>query len=212
VALGAFHWEHVDVVLSGINLGSNLGNAIWHSGTLAAAKQAVLLGMRGIAVSTPSAPDEPDFEALDPFVERALDVLLKDDTISLVNVNVPPNPRGMCWTRQAVEQYDGKVVPGTDPMGRKHFWFTVVPLERPGERTDLWAMQRGYVSLTPLRLDLTDHRELESLRARHPFPEDPSPADDSEDVPPAMTEVEVAAVELAGVTLAEAEVSSSSRR
>jgi len=53
VALGAHHWERVDVVLSGINLGSNLGNAMWHSGTLAAAKQAVLLGLRGIALSAP---------------------------------------------------------------------------------------------------------------------------------------------------------------
>lgn len=50
VALGAHQWEHVDVVLSGINLGSNLGNSMWHSGTLAAAKQAVLLGLRGIAL------------------------------------------------------------------------------------------------------------------------------------------------------------------
>ena len=52
VALGAHIWERVDVVLSGINLGSNLGNSMWHSGTLAAAKQAVLLGLRGIALST----------------------------------------------------------------------------------------------------------------------------------------------------------------
>ena len=53
VALGAHHWEHVDLVLSGINLGPNLGNSCWHSGTLAAAKQAALLGLRGIAFSTP---------------------------------------------------------------------------------------------------------------------------------------------------------------
>jgi 5'-nucleotidase len=51
VALGTHNWERVDVVLSGINLGVNLGNAMWHSGTLAAAKQAVLLGLRGIALS-----------------------------------------------------------------------------------------------------------------------------------------------------------------
>src|SRR5215467_2528320 len=50
VALGAYHWDSVDVVLSGINLGSNLGNGIWHSGTVAAAKQAALLGLRGIAL------------------------------------------------------------------------------------------------------------------------------------------------------------------
>lgn len=53
VALGAYHWEKADVVLSGINLGNNLGNSMWHSGTLAAAKQAVLLGLRGIALSAP---------------------------------------------------------------------------------------------------------------------------------------------------------------
>lgn len=60
VALGAHHWDKVEVVLSGINLGANLGNGIWHSGTLAAAKQATLLGMRGIALSTPVTRDEPD--------------------------------------------------------------------------------------------------------------------------------------------------------
>jgi 5'-nucleotidase len=53
VTLGAFLWERVDVVLSGINLGPNIGHGIWHSGTLAAAKQAALLGLRGIALSTP---------------------------------------------------------------------------------------------------------------------------------------------------------------
>src|SRR2546423_3301339 len=72
VALGAYHWEKVDVVLSGINLGSNLGNAMWHSGTLAAAKQAVLLGLRGIALSAPVTRDEPDFDILKPSLEKVL--------------------------------------------------------------------------------------------------------------------------------------------
>src|SRR5262245_28319103 len=87
VALGVSQWEKVDVVLSGINLGSNLGNAIWHSGTLAAAKQAALLGLRGIALSIPAARDEPDFEALKPAVRDVLDVLMKDVNFCLVNVN-----------------------------------------------------------------------------------------------------------------------------
>src|ERR1044071_4888453 len=69
VALGAYHWDKVDVVLSGINLGTNLGNAIWHSGTLAGAKQAVLMGCRGIAYSTSVTQDEPKFDELKPFVE-----------------------------------------------------------------------------------------------------------------------------------------------
>jgi 5'-nucleotidase len=160
VALGAYHWEKADIVLSGINLGPNLGNALWHSGTLAAAKQAALLGLRGIAFSTPVASEDPDLSPLEACVERVLELLLPEDTLKLVNVNLPPDPRGIRWTRQAVEQYDGRVVPGEDPMGRRHFWFTVVPIEQPQEGTDLWAMQRGYVSVTPLRLDLTNHAEL----------------------------------------------------
>jgi 5'-nucleotidase len=163
VALGAYHWERVDVVLSGINLGTNLGNAIWHSGTLAAAKQAVLLGVRGIAFSTPVEPREPDFEQLIPHVRRVLEVLLATDGPALVNVNLPHEPRGMCWTRQAVKRYDGRVVPGEDPMGRRHYWFTVVPLERNEPGTDLWAMEQGLTSITPLRMDLTHHEQLASL-------------------------------------------------
>ena len=160
VALGAYHWERVDVVLSGINLGPNLGNGTWHSGTLAAAKQAVLLGLRGIALSAPVADEDTDFSDLEPWVERALETLLQEDCPSLVNVNFPREPRGMRWTSQAVDQYDGKVVPGEDPMGRQHYWFTVVPIERHREGTDLWAVENGYVSLTPLRLDLTNYDEL----------------------------------------------------
>jgi 5'-nucleotidase len=168
VALGAYHWDKVDIVLSGINLGPNLGNGIWHSGTLAAAKQAVLLGMRGIAFSTPVLDDEPDFDMLKPWVARVLKLLLEESELTLVNVNLPPSePKGMRWTRVSVRQYDGKVVPGQDPMGREHYWFTVIPLKETEEGTDRWALDRGYVSITPLRLDLTHERQLaEAMRRR----------------------------------------------
>jgi 5'-nucleotidase len=164
VALGLFTWEHVDVVLSGINMGPNLGNAAWHSGTLAAAKQATLLGIRGIALSTRVVEDQEDFSNLAPWIERVLEVVLDESCPKLLNVNFPPEPRGLRWTSQAVDHYDGKVVPGEDPMGRKHFWFTVVPLERHREGTDLWAFEQGFVSLTPLRLDLTDYEKLAEMR------------------------------------------------
>jgi 5'-nucleotidase len=156
VALGTHLWDPADVVLSGINLGPNLGNGIWHSGTVAAARQSVLLGCRGIAFSTPVADDQPEFEALEPFVARALELILPDHRLRLVNVNFPPAPGGMCWTRQSVRHYDGWVVPGSDPLGREHFWFTVKPLEPADEGTDRWAVENGFVALTPLRLDLTD--------------------------------------------------------
>lgn len=169
VALGAYHWEKVDVVLSGINLGTNLGNAIWHSGTLAAAKQAALLGLRGIAVSTPVTASEPNFDALIPDVIKVLEFLLPQTALSLVNVNIPEKPRGFVWTRQSVRHYDGKVVPSQDPMGRPIFWFTVTPIEATEEGTDRWAVENGYVSITPLRLDLTNEKELAEAEARYPL-------------------------------------------
>jgi len=170
VALGTYHWEKVDVVLSGINLGSNLGNSMWHSGTLAAAKQATLMGLRGIALSVAVTRDEPKLEILKPSLEKVLALLLPDRELSLVNVNFPDRaPNGLRWTRQSVRHYDGKVVPGENPLGRKLFWFTVVPIEGTEEGTDRWAVEHGYVSMTPLRLDLTNEKELARAQLRHPL-------------------------------------------
>jgi 5'-nucleotidase len=170
VALGAYNWEKVDVVLSGINLGPNLGNSVWHSGTLAAAKQAALLGLRGVALSTPAGRTEPAFDLLAPYVHRVLEcLLLQAPWLKLVNVNFPRQPRGLMWTRQSVRQYDGDVVPGEDPMGRKHFWLTVRPIEGSEEGTDRWAVKEGWVSLTPLELDLTDHEALARVKAERPL-------------------------------------------
>jgi 5'-nucleotidase len=166
VMLGTTLWEEIDLVLSGINIGANLGNAIWHSGTLAGAKQAALLGLRGIALSAPATDrEQPDFEALKPWVATVLEALLEAPGLPLINVNFPAGaPRGTRWTCQSMRHYDGKVVPGKDPMGRTHYWFTVVPVEATEEGTDRWAVEQGYVSMTPLRLDLTDEDALEEVR------------------------------------------------
>jgi 5'-nucleotidase len=170
VALGAYHWEKVDVVLSGINLGTNLGNSMWHSGTLAAAKQAVLLGLRGIALSATVTREDPSFDALKPSLEKVLRLLLTDKEPALVNVNFPRgDPKGISWTRQSLRHYDGRVVAAKDPMGRKIFWFTVVPIEQTEEGTDRWALEHGCISMTPLRLDLTNEAELTQAQARHPL-------------------------------------------
>jgi 5'-nucleotidase len=171
VALGTHHWQHVDLVLSGINLGLNLGNSCWHSGTLAAAKQAALLGVRGIAFSASvSDNQEPDFTKLDPYVGKVIDMLLEEKTMDLVNVNLPEKPRGIRWTRQSVRHYDGKVAPSKDPMGRPIFWFTIIPLQGAEEGTDRWAVEHNWVSVTPLRLDLTDEKELGRALALHHTP------------------------------------------
>ncbi len=169
VALGSFHWEHMDVVLSGINLGLNLGNAIWHSGTVSAARQASLLGIQGIAVSAPGDPEEPDYDALASHVETALRNVIGDPALPLVNINLPLRPNGLRWTRQSVRHYDGRVVPGKDPRGRPHYWFTVRPIEETEEDTDRWAVENGWVSITPLRLDITDESLLANATATHPL-------------------------------------------
>lgn len=168
VALGIFKWDgNVDVVLSGINLGTNLGNSAWHSGTLAAAKQAALFGFRGVAFSTPVTRDEPDFTTITPCARDALKLVLPMQDYSLLNINIPVNPKGVMWTRQSMRHYDGKIVAGTDPMGREHYWFTVIPVEETQEGTDRWAMERGFASITPLRLDLTDEHELARMLEKH---------------------------------------------
>lgn len=159
-ALGLHIYPDTNIVLSGINMGPNLGNSMWHSGTLAAAKQAVLFGVRGVALSTPVGNSEPDFERLDAYVEQALAELLNSTELGLFNVNFPPKPKGIRWTKQSVRLYDGKVVPGIDPMQRKHYWITVVPLEAAEEGTDRWAVEHDLVSITPLRLNLTNEAEL----------------------------------------------------
>lgn len=164
VAIGTYLWEGVDLVLSGVNLGLNLGNAMWHSGTLAAAKQAALLGIRGAALSAPVTRTQPDFGSLKPALREVLSVLVQDAAPRLVNVNFPKTPRGLRWTHQSVRHYDGTVVPGEDPLGREHYWFIAKPIEATEEGTDRWAVEQGLVSLTPLRLDLTDEAELGRMR------------------------------------------------
>ena len=120
----------------------------------------MLLGVRGVALSAPINDEASDLSAIEPWLDRVLECVLESQQPELVNVNFPAQPRGLRWTAQAVDQYNGKIVADEDPMGRQIFWFTVVPLEKLKEGTDLWAVEQGYVSLTPLRLDLTDYQQL----------------------------------------------------
>lgn len=168
VAIGMHLWERVDLVLSGLNLGLNLGHAVWHSGTLAAAKQATLHGVRGIAMSAPAGA-EADLERFTPWIHRILQTLLASPVVRLVNVNLPRQPRGLLWTRASVQAYDGVIVPALDPMGRDVYWFTVRPVESAEAGTDRWAIEQEWVSLTPLTLDVTDDAALLSLRREIPL-------------------------------------------
>ncbi|UZH55393.1 5'/3'-nucleotidase SurE [Salinimicrobium tongyeongense] len=159
VALGTHLFDDIDIVLSGINIGSNLGNSAWHSGTLSAARQAVLFGIRGIALSVSVGEGEPDFDKLEPFVVASLKEVMHESSMELLNINFPRNPEGeIVWTCQSIRHYDGKVVRQEDPMGREHYWFTVFPIEEVEEGTDRWAIKNGKTSITPMILDLTDKK------------------------------------------------------
>jgi 5'-nucleotidase len=166
VALGLHHWDGADLVLSGINLGSNVGHDVWHSGTVAAAKQATFHGVRAAAFSLALNGEDPDFAEVQSYVETVIRLLLEFKQPFLVNVNLPQHPIGLCWTRQSVREYNGWVVPGADPMGRPHYWFAAKPLTDPEENTDRWAVDNNFVALTPLRLNLTDEAWLQQLLDR----------------------------------------------
>lgn len=167
-ALGLYRWGGADLVLSGINLGANLGHDVWHSGTVAAARQAVFFGVPAAAFSLDINGEEPDFVAQKPVVVDVLRLLLEGGTLrdmssghpALINVNLPRSSRGMRWTHQSVRSYSGKVVEAEDPRGRQHFWFSAVPLSEPDEGSDRWAVENGLVALTPLRITLTDNAAL----------------------------------------------------
>lgn len=162
VALGTHLFEGIDVVLSGVNIGSNLGNSAWHSGTLSAARQAVLFEVRGIALSVSVGEEETDFDALEPFVKTALKEVINESERKLLNINFPRYPEGeILWTKQSVRYYDGKVIANKDPMGRQHYWFTVIPIEPEDEGSDRWAVKHGKTSITPMILDLTDEKYLQ---------------------------------------------------
>ena len=137
---------------------------------MAAAKQAALLGLRGIALSAPAGA-EPDFEPYKPWIRRVLQTLIPETSLKLVNVNIPRAPKGLMWTRASVRKYDGKIVPTTHPLGRELYWYTVTPVEGAEKGTDRWALEQGWVSLTPLRLDLTQEDQLKDVLVRRPLDE-----------------------------------------
>ncbi len=129
-----------------------------------------LLGLRGVALSAP-AGIEPNFDRYKPWIRRVLQTLIHGAVVPLVNVNFPREPRGLLWTRTSVRRYDGLVVPTTDPQGRELYWFTVTPIDGADEGTDRWAVEQNWISLTPLRLDLTDEQQLDTARERWPLDE-----------------------------------------
>jgi 5'-nucleotidase len=122
------------------------------------------LGVQAIAFSQVINGEEPTYEEQKPYIHEVLQRLTQGQPPRLVNVNLPKEPRGILWTHQSVRAYNGKVVESQDPMGRKHFWFSAIPLTEPDENSDRWAIDHDLVSLTPLRLSLTDDEWLKEIQ------------------------------------------------
>lgn len=170
-----------DLILSGINRGANLGDDITYSGTVSAAIEGALAGIRSIALSQVYGPrnanggDAELFDAATRWGAKAIAPLLDTpfDERTLVNVNFPPVPaedvKGIRVVRQGFHDYSrGSVVEGKDPRGHRYFWFGLHAIEHTLDHgTDLEAIDEGYVAVTPLQLDLTHHASLASLGQRY---------------------------------------------
>jgi 5'-nucleotidase len=175
-ALGLIDGFEPDLIVSGINHGSNLGDDITYSGTVAAALEGIVLGVPGIAVSQQSLAREMDFRLGERFdftaaagfvakmVDRLEDVPLPEGT--LLNVNVPAGaPDGVEVARLGKRIYRDELRVVEEEDGRRRFHiYGDSPVHDDEQGTDLAAVSAGRVSVTPLHFDLTASHGLEALR------------------------------------------------
>ena len=158
-----------DLVVSGINHGPNMGEDVFYSGTVAAAIEGAMQGAPAIAVSLVTR-QPADFVEPARFVARlAAEVLRRRmPGKQVLNVNLPHRPwaeiRGLRLTRLGTRVYRDSIVRKTDPRGRDYYWIGGQdPVWEPGEGTDFHAVQEGWISVTPMALDLTDHGAVEEM-------------------------------------------------
>jgi 5'-nucleotidase len=173
VALLGYLGDKVDLVVSGINPNANIGHDVTYSGTVTAAMEAVIGGVPGIAVSLHSPENHLGELDYGPAARVARDIverlILKEiNAQTLLNVNVPyltySEIKGIMVTRQGLRVYRDRLDKRTDPRGRPYYWIGGdSPTAVPDEGTDFGALAQGYVSITPLDLDLTDYPALESM-------------------------------------------------
>jgi 5''/3''-nucleotidase SurE len=154
-----------DLVISGINRGSNLGTDVFYSGTVSAAMEGVLLGIPSLAVSL-SGYDFLDFEPAAVFLADHLDDIVQHHQEGLVNINIPGKPssewRGIKVTRLGKAIYENVFERRVDPRGRTYYWQAGNLAQDLEADTDLRAIQEDFISLTPMHSDLTDFRSLQA--------------------------------------------------
>jgi 5'-nucleotidase len=163
--------EKPAIVFSGINYGHNLGDDVTYSGTVSAAFEATLLGLPSVAISIGREGKKIHYEVAAKFaVKLARKILQKGlpkDT--LLNVNVPNVPesrlKGVVITRQGQRAYGDVIVERVDPRGRPYFWIgNGEPLWRDDRGADINAIRADKISITPIHLDLTNHKAIEKLK------------------------------------------------
>jgi 5'-nucleotidase len=167
--------EKVDLVVSGINPNANIGHDVTYSGTVTAAMEAVINGVKGLAISLDSKPGhgELDYGPAARVAARVAAKVLADGlpTGVFLSVNVPylqdNEFKGFMITRQGLRVYRDALVVRKDPRGRPYYWIGGdFPTGVDEAGTDFGALMAGYVSITPLQLDLTAREALEGLKAR----------------------------------------------
>ena len=161
--------EKPDLVVSGINKGGNMGDDLTYSGTVAAAMEATLMGVPAIAVSLAGQSFKYDDFADAARVAGQLAATVLDHGLpadTFINVNIPAGkPLGIRLTRQGKRIYEDAIVQNRDPRGRSYYWIGAGELGfQDLEGTDFHAVNKGYVSVTPLHLDLTNYAAIDRLR------------------------------------------------
>lgn len=161
--------DNVDIVVSGINVGANLGDDVSYSGTVAGAREAALLGIASVASSL-VAGEEENFEQAADITIKVIREILKHGIPKrkLLNLNVPDvetgEVKGVKITRLGIRIYDRKIGERTDPLGKKYYWIVGEKLDGIIEDgTDFEAISQNYASLTPLTMDYTAYTLRDKL-------------------------------------------------
>jgi 5'-nucleotidase len=172
VVLGMLKLGRPDLVVSGINPGANLGDDVTYSGTVGGAFEAALYGINAIAISVTD-PENPNYKDAATAVQMVLDRIDDIEAPFLLNVNVPPTPTGAVrTTKMGRRLWSSNVHQRIDPRNKPYYWISGIPREVGDEGTDVHAVKKGFISVTPLKLDLTDHERMASLSAIFEKPKD----------------------------------------
>jgi 5'-nucleotidase len=163
--------KKIDLVLSGINPNANIGHDVTYSGTVTAAMEAVIWGIPGIAVSLDSPENHLgllDYRSAARNARKVVSAFLEKGFPPgiLINMNVPylldEQIKGIRVTRQGLRIYRDQLLKRKDPRGQPYYWIGgEPPTGIPEDGTDYWAIKEGYVSITPLQLDLTAHKVMD---------------------------------------------------